>query len=106
VPERLHERLLHDVVGFLPGAKQESGPMCSQRVPGDQRGISIEVAATGPGYRLHVVDGSPHSTQHTYLNTPPAAARFPVESGPEYRMRRGERLAAVRTYGLSVPHEI
>ncbi len=43
---------------------------------GDQHGIGVKVAATGPGYRLRVVDGSPHSTGHTHLNTPPAAAGF------------------------------
>src|SRR5262249_25406133 len=73
----LHERLLHNVVGLLPGPQQEGSPVCAHRVPGDQRGIRVKVAVTGPGYRLRVVDGSPRSTGHTYLNTPQAAAGFP-----------------------------
>jgi hypothetical protein len=71
VPERLHERLLHDVVGFFPGAQQERSPVRAQRVPGDQHAIGVKVTVAGPGYRLRVLDDTPHSTEHTYLNTPP-----------------------------------
>src|SRR5262249_4379976 len=77
VPERLHERLLHDVVRLLPGAKQERGPVRAQRVPGDQHAVSVKVAVTGPGYRLRVVDGSPYLTQQT---------------GPEYTATGGQVL--------------
>jgi hypothetical protein len=66
VPERLHERFLHDVVGLLPRAEQEGGPVCAQRVPGDQHGIGVKVAVAGTGYRLRVVDGSPHSNGRTH----------------------------------------
>ena len=76
MPERLHKRLLHDVVGLLPGPQQEGSPVRAQRVPGDQHGIGVKVAVTGPGYRRRVVDGPPHSTGHTYLNTPHAALGF------------------------------
>ncbi len=58
MPERLHERLLDDVVGFLSGAQQEGGPVCAQRVPGDQHAVGVKVAAKGPGYRLCVLDSS------------------------------------------------
>jgi len=50
--------------------------VCAQGVPGDQHGIGVKVTVTGPGYRLRVVDGSPHSTGHTYLITPQAAVGF------------------------------
>ena len=76
MPECLHKRVLHNVVGLLPGPQQEGGPVCAQGVPGDQHGIGVKVAVTGPGYRLRVVDGSPHSTGHTYMDTPPAATGF------------------------------
>jgi len=49
----------------------------AQRVPGDQHRKGVKVTTTGPGYRLRVVDGSPRSTEHTHLNTPPATAGFP-----------------------------
>src|SRR5262249_34690298 len=75
VPERLDKRLLHDVVGLLSGTKEEGGPVRAQGVPGDQHAISVKVAATGAGYRLGVVDGSPCSAR-LCLNTPSAAARF------------------------------
>ena len=76
MPERLHERLLHDVIGLLPGAEQERGAVRAQRVPGDQHAIRVKVTATGPGYRLRVLDGSPHQTDRSHLNTPAPAARF------------------------------
>ena len=78
MPERLHKRLLHHVVGLLAGAQQEGSPVCAQGVPGDQHGIGVKVAVTGPSYRLRVVDGSPLSTGHTYLNTPHAAVGFRI----------------------------
>jgi hypothetical protein len=37
----------------------------AQRVPGDQHAICVKVTIKSPGYRLRVVDGSPHSTEHT-----------------------------------------
>ena len=40
--------------------------MGAQGVPGDQYGIGVKVAAPGPGYRLRVVDGSPHSSGRTH----------------------------------------
>jgi len=73
------------VVGLLPRPQQEGSPVRAQRVPGDQHGIGVKVAGTGPGYSLRVVDSSPCSRGYTHLNTPRVAAGFP--SGPA-AMRR------------------
>ena len=77
MPERLDKRLLHDVVGLLPRSEQKGSPVRAQRVPGDQHGVGVKVAGTGPGYSLRVVDSSPRSRGYTHLNTPRVAAGFP-----------------------------
>src|SRR5262249_57446985 len=80
VPEPLHERLLHDVVGLLSRAQQEGSAVCPQRVPSDQHRIRVKVAATGPGYRLRVVDGSPHSAEHTHLGYTASSRKVPAKA--------------------------
>jgi hypothetical protein len=64
-PERLHERLLHHVVGILARAQQPGSPVRAQRVPGDQHRIGIKVAVPGPGYRVRLVDGTPCSSRYS-----------------------------------------
>ena len=83
MPERLHERLLHDVVGLLPGAQQKGSPMGGQRVPGDQHGIRVNIAATGPGYRLRVVDGSPYSAEHMHFEYTASSYKVPPRNAAE-----------------------
>src|SRR5215470_17128975 len=67
--------------------------MRAQGVPGDQHGISVKVAATGPGYRLRVVDGSPYSTGLTHPEYTASGRRVPARatrsgSSPEPGARR------------------
>ena len=95
MPERLHERLLHDVVGLFPGPQEEGSPVCAQRIPGDQHGIRVKVAATGPGYRLPVVDDTPHSTgahapEYT-TNGPRVLAKGKRGTALAYRQARRRR---------------
>ena len=81
MPECLDKRLLHDVIGLLPGAKQKGRPVRAQGVTGDQHAIGVKVAAAGAGYRLGVVDGTPRSALLSpghAINTPSAVTEFPA----------------------------
>ena len=57
--ERLHERLLHHVLGVVAGPEQDRRPVCERGVPGDQRLIGVQVTGARPGHCLGVVQLAP-----------------------------------------------
>jgi hypothetical protein len=62
--ERLHERLLYDILSVVPGAQQYRGPVRERAVPRDQRLVGVQVAGTRSGHRLGLVQLAPPLLVH------------------------------------------
>src|SRR5215467_11050458 len=82
--------------------------MRPRRVPGHQHGIGVEVTATGPGYRLRVVDGTPHSAEHPHPDYTAGRHEVPARgvAGPNGAAPRASRMASWPTLSPVLSHSI